>query len=416
MSEREKHRTRGAYFLARRASPRRRSSSSSSSSRPTPPTAPALANLALAHFYSRDMARALEVGRRAVELSPQQRAAAEQRRASTPCTPATSRPPSRSSRPRSRLNPGFARRSWASPSRSSRWASATPRSHLEELEARRAGRSAGGEGLADLALYDGRLDDARALLGKAVAADGAGEGRRRRGAQAADARRGRARAGQSAKAAASPTAPAGRAQAEMTLARRAAPCVRGRGGPKALALADGAREAPGAEPQMYAGLVRGEASAAGGTCARRSPLRASRQAGRLLARALRARPGLPRGRRLHRGAGRARGLPQAAGRGDGVVPRRGARPTACSRPCPTTSAGRYEGLKSPEDGRRATRSSSTSGRRPTPATARRGREEAARRAVARRRRTRARAAPTLSSAIASLPVRLESPPVRSSQT
>ncbi len=69
MTEREKHRTRGAYFLLVRE-PAKAIEQFQQLVDAYPADGAGTANLALAHFYRRDMDRALEVGRRAVALSP----------------------------------------------------------------------------------------------------------------------------------------------------------------------------------------------------------------------------------------------------------------------------------------------------------------------------------------------------------
>jgi len=69
MSEREKHRTRGAYFLLVRE-PSKAIEQFQQLVEAYPADGAGTANLALAHFYRRDMSQALEMGRRAVELSP----------------------------------------------------------------------------------------------------------------------------------------------------------------------------------------------------------------------------------------------------------------------------------------------------------------------------------------------------------
>jgi len=69
MSDREKHRTRGAYFLLVRE-PSKAIEQFQQLLEAYPADGAGTANLALAHFYRRDMRRALEVGRRAVERSP----------------------------------------------------------------------------------------------------------------------------------------------------------------------------------------------------------------------------------------------------------------------------------------------------------------------------------------------------------
>ena len=69
MSEREKFRTRSAYYLVMR-DPEKALEELSQLVEKYPADSAGLANLALAYFYRRDMARALEMGRRAVQISP----------------------------------------------------------------------------------------------------------------------------------------------------------------------------------------------------------------------------------------------------------------------------------------------------------------------------------------------------------
>ena len=69
MSEREKYRTRGGYYLANRE-PRKAIDEYSSLVQQFPSDAAGYSNLALAYFFLRDMSKAMEQGRRAVELAP----------------------------------------------------------------------------------------------------------------------------------------------------------------------------------------------------------------------------------------------------------------------------------------------------------------------------------------------------------
>jgi eukaryotic-like serine/threonine-protein kinase len=69
MSEREKHRTKGAYYLHSRE-PAKALEEFQRLVELYPADSAGVANLALADFYLRDMPKALENGRRAVELSP----------------------------------------------------------------------------------------------------------------------------------------------------------------------------------------------------------------------------------------------------------------------------------------------------------------------------------------------------------
>ena len=69
MSDREKYRTRGAYYLVTRK-PDQALEELQQLVTKYPADNTGLANLALAYFYRRDMARALEMGKRAVEIYP----------------------------------------------------------------------------------------------------------------------------------------------------------------------------------------------------------------------------------------------------------------------------------------------------------------------------------------------------------
>ena len=69
MSDREKYRTRGGYYLANRE-PRRAMEEYSSLVEQFPSEIGGYSNLAMAYFYLRDMPRALEQGRHALDLEP----------------------------------------------------------------------------------------------------------------------------------------------------------------------------------------------------------------------------------------------------------------------------------------------------------------------------------------------------------
>ena len=70
MSDREKYRTRGGYYLANRE-PRKAIAEYSALVQQFPSDGAAYSNLAIAYLYLRDMPKALEEGRHAVELLPQ---------------------------------------------------------------------------------------------------------------------------------------------------------------------------------------------------------------------------------------------------------------------------------------------------------------------------------------------------------
>ena len=70
MSDREKYRTRGGYYLIVRREPDKAIEEYSQLVARYPADTAGIANLALAYFYKRDMARALAEGRRAIEIYP----------------------------------------------------------------------------------------------------------------------------------------------------------------------------------------------------------------------------------------------------------------------------------------------------------------------------------------------------------
>lgn len=69
MSDREKHRTRGTYYIIKRNYPKAIEEFTALTEK-YPADTVGYMNLALSYFYSRDMTKAAEVGRRAVELAP----------------------------------------------------------------------------------------------------------------------------------------------------------------------------------------------------------------------------------------------------------------------------------------------------------------------------------------------------------
>ncbi len=70
MSDREKFRTRGGYFLIVRRDPEKAIEEYSQLVARYPADTAGISNLALAYFYKRNMAKALEEGRRAIEIYP----------------------------------------------------------------------------------------------------------------------------------------------------------------------------------------------------------------------------------------------------------------------------------------------------------------------------------------------------------
>lgn len=171
MSEREKFRTRSAYYLVMR-DPEKALEELNQLVQRYPADSAGLANLALAYFYRRDMPRALETGRRAVQISPKnvpQRnnvglyamyagdfdtAIAEQQKVLE-------------------LNSSFVL-AYVGMGLSQLGQGKTQDAmqtyeRLQKISPR--GASAAASGLADLALFDGRATDASSLLDTAIRAD-----------------------------------------------------------------------------------------------------------------------------------------------------------------------------------------------------------------------------------------------------
>ena len=340
MSEREKHRTRGGYYLMVRNYPRAIEEFSALIGK-YPADTGALYNLALARFFSRDMRRAVEEGRRAIERYPKHtfyRAnvalfamyagdfadAAGQAKAVLAESP-------------SYIGPAVAlalsELALGHPERAAeeyrRLSTVSPR-----------GASVAAVGLADLAAYEGRLADAEGILAEGITSGRRQQERRGGGPEAGHAGTGPPPAGeQGGRARGRRPRRGGQPAGERPLRggkrlRGRRPCApgprprRGAGltpgaGPPSVRAADRGRDRPGKRQPP-----RG-----------RAPLPGVRRHRRHLARALRPRPRPRGGRRLRRGPLGARALPRPEGRGDRGLPRRPSQLPSPFRPSTTTSAG-----------------------------------------------------------------------------
>ena len=257
MTEREKYRSRGLMYLFQR-DPDKAIEAFQALVQQFPSDNAGAANLAVAYEFKGDFAKALEMGRRAVEISPKnvpQRnnvgffatyvgkfdlAIAEQQKVLE-------------------LNPqfvngyvGLALAQLASGKRDA--AEATWRK-LEGLGP--VGASVAADGLADLALYEGRTSDARAILEKGIDADlvqGSKDAAARKMAMLAGAY---VTTGQPAKAI--PLAERALKTSEEDAVLLAAAVVLAQAGEekRARAVADALDRRVEAEPRMYAEVVRG---------------------------------------------------------------------------------------------------------------------------------------------------------------
>lgn len=257
MTEREKYRSRGLMYLFQR-DPDKAIEAFQALVQQYPSDNAGAANLAVAYEFKGDFARALEMGRRAVEISPKnvpQRnnvgffatyvgkfdlAIAEQQKVLE-------------------LNPqfvngyvGLALAQLASGKRDA--AEATWRK-LEALGPE--GASVAADGLADLALHEGRISDARAILEKGIEADLAHGSKNAAARKLAMLAGSYVTTGQAAKAI--PLAERALKTSEEDAVLLAAAVVLAQAGEekRARAVADALDRRVEAEPRMYAEIVRG---------------------------------------------------------------------------------------------------------------------------------------------------------------
>jgi eukaryotic-like serine/threonine-protein kinase len=171
MTPREKYRTRSGYYLAARDQEKAIEELSQLVEQ-FPSDSAGIANLALAYFYKRDMPRALEEGRRAVEISPKN-VLQRDNLALYAMYAGDFDTAAREEETVLQLNPSFAK--GLSTLALAQFAQGhIPQStetyrRLQGLSAWGASQAAAG--LADIALYEGRLSNAADILEKGVAGD-----------------------------------------------------------------------------------------------------------------------------------------------------------------------------------------------------------------------------------------------------
>jgi tetratricopeptide (TPR) repeat protein len=264
MSDREKYRTRGAYYIVMRQ-PEKAIEQLEQLVKLYPADTAGLANLALAYFYRRDMPRAFAEGRRAIEIYPKNviqrnNVALYAMYAGDFETALTE------SRAVLAMNPAFAKafvaQALSEAALGRREEAAATYRKLEATGAR--GASLAAAGLADLALCEGRFADAIPILEKGIEGDLAEKSAEAAGAKLAALAGAELAVGRSAAA----LATLDRALAASRSLSVAVPAARvyldaGRDA-KALALAEelGARLEPDA--RAYAGVLRAEAKLRGG--------------------------------------------------------------------------------------------------------------------------------------------------------
>jgi tetratricopeptide (TPR) repeat protein/predicted Ser/Thr protein kinase len=171
MTDREKYRTRGGYYLLIRDQ-QKAIEEYTSLVQQFPADAVAYSNLALAHFYSRNMAKAQEIGRHAADLNP---AGVTQRGnlALYALYAGDFASAAREAQAALKLNPSYEAAvrglALAQLGQGQNQQAAETYKKLAGLSAR--GASMAATGSADLALYEGRIADAIHILEKAIATD-----------------------------------------------------------------------------------------------------------------------------------------------------------------------------------------------------------------------------------------------------
>jgi len=257
MSEREKYRSRGLMYLFQR-DPDKAIEAFSALVRQFPFDNAGPANLAIAYEFKGDFARALEMGRRAIEISPKnvpqrnnvgfyqafvgdfEGAILEQQKVLE-------------------LNPGFENGyvglALAQLGAGKRDQAVATWQKLQALGS--DGASAACEGLADLAMYEGRLSDARGLLEKGIEADLAGKNADAAGRKLAMLADDQLTAGQGAKAVATADRALKVSRDDSVIFAAATVLARAGEEKKARALADELDKRLEEEPRMYAEMLRG---------------------------------------------------------------------------------------------------------------------------------------------------------------
>jgi eukaryotic-like serine/threonine-protein kinase len=259
MSEREKYRTRGGYYLLVR-NPDNAIEEFTSLVKLFPADTAGIANLAFAYFVKRDMANALSWGRKAIEIYPKN-------------------VPQRNNFGLIAMYAGDfetgAREQKTVLQMNSQFVLAYVGLALSELGAGRpqealatwnklagigpAGASSAAMGLADLALYQGRIDDARSILEGGIEHDLAAkdsESAARKLTTLAEAER---ESGQTARATAAAERAMGMSSDVAVVVSGARVLIEAGEEKKALAAAAQLEARLEPDPQMYAALLRGEA-------------------------------------------------------------------------------------------------------------------------------------------------------------
>ena len=323
MSDREKYRTRGAYYIVMRQ-PEKAIEQLEQLVKLYPADTAGIANLALAYFYQRDMPRAFAEGRRAIEIYPKN-VIQRNNVALYAMYAGDFETALKESQAVLVMNPGFAKafvaQALSEAALGRREEAAATYRKLEATGAR--GASLAAAGLADLAICEGRPSDAIPILEKGIEADLAGKSAEAAGAKLAALAGAQLALGKSPAAVGTLDRALAASRGLPVVVPAARVYVEAGREAKALALAEelGARLEPDA--RAYARVIRGEAKLAQGK-AQEAVLElteAKKIADTWLGRYDLGRAYLKLAA-VHGGGHGARRLREAAGRGDRPLPRR----------------------------------------------------------------------------------------------
>jgi tetratricopeptide (TPR) repeat protein len=260
MSDREKYRTRGGYYLGVRRDPDKAIEEYGQLLQRYPADTAGIANLALAYFYKRDMARALSEGRKAIAIYPKnvpQRnnvglyamyagdfatAIQEQRKVLE-------------------MNPNFVLGyvGLALSQLGEGRPAETVETYQKAAPINERGASAAATGLADVALYRGRADEALAILQKGIDADLAGKDPESAAVKLATLAEADLLRGDKGAAVAAADRAVSLSKGENILYPAARVYLEAGHEPKALAIAKDLSGRLEVDPRAYAELIRGEA-------------------------------------------------------------------------------------------------------------------------------------------------------------
>ncbi len=258
MTEREKYRTRGGYYLLIRDQ-QKAIEEYTSLVKQFPADAVAYSNLALAYFYSRNMAKAQEIGRHAADLNP---ASVVQRGnlALYALYAGDFSNAAKEAQAALKLNPNYEASvralALAQLGQGQNQQAAETYKRLAGISA--TGASMAATGFADLALYEGRIADAVDILEKAIAADVAANDKAGAAGKQATLAEAHLALGQKEAAMVAAEKAIAANQGDEIEFTAAAVFIESGKPPRAKSIAAGLSKRLEPEPQVYAKLIEGE--------------------------------------------------------------------------------------------------------------------------------------------------------------